>query len=157
MIAARLRARELGRRGVASALALMVVGLPQQRRGPRAPADAHTASPSAVARNPRHLSAVQLLEPTRPGHVPHVRFEWDQVPNASGYLLFGSWANADSWTIQSREFRVTPHSATEWDSSSVAFDAALPEGSHSWNVVALFGTDSAVDRRSPTLLSFELR
>lgn len=145
----------------ATAVAPQRAGRPQpapQGAVQPAPQAAAARGPSARgSSNPKRLTAVQLLEPTRPGLAPHVRFEWDQVPDARAYLLYGRWANAESWTMQSREFRVTPRSATRWETTRVAFDVALPQGSHSWNLVALVGTGETGNFGAPTPLSFELR
>ncbi len=114
-------------------------------------------SSQEVVRNPRQLRAVQLLAQRPPGIAPRVRFEWDQVPGAREYLLGGQWANPPSWTMQSREYRVTPQTATRWDAKQVQFDVSLPEGSHSWKVVALFGRDDRGDFANPTPFSFDVR
>ena len=111
-----------------------------------------------VMRNPHRLAAVQLLAERRPGVAPRVRFEWDQVSGAHEYLLTGRWTNPPSWTVQTGEYRVTPRIATSWDARHVQFDVSLPEGHHSWRVVALFGQrGDAGDFANPTLVSFEIR
>ena len=158
MIASTLVVRGTARLAAAAVLPLaFAMGRAQQERPqtPR-PAAAQSAATRGL-RNPHKLTAIQLLEPTHPGRTPHVRFEWDAVPDAREYVLYGQWVSADSWTVQTREFRVTPRTATAWEAGRIAFDAALPEGSHSWNLVALYGLNDGGDFDSPTLLSFELR
>jgi hypothetical protein len=86
-----------------------------------------------------------------------VRFEWDQVPGATEYLLSGQWTSGPSWAMQSREFRVTQRAATSWQPDRVSFDISLPEGSHSWRLVALFGPRDVGDFESPTPVSFDVR
>ena len=110
-------------------------------------------------RNPRELKAVELLARRRPGVPPRVRFEWDQVAGAHEYLLRGRWTTPTSWAVQTTDYRVTRKTATSWGGAGqqVEFDVTLPEGHHSWVVVALFGTEGVGDFASPTGLSFELR
>ena len=115
------------------------------------------AAQQTVIRNPRQLRAMQLLTQRQSGVLPRVRFEWDAVAGAHGYLLSGRWANPLSWTLASGEYRVTRQVATRWDAQRVQFDVSLPEGHHSWRVVALFGTDDVGDFARPTTYSFELR
>ena len=145
--------------GAAAATALVTgprPAVPQIQR-PTSVSRAGQSATGRALRNPHKLSAIQLLEPTHPGRTPHVRFEWDAVPDAREYVLYGQWVSADSWTVQTREFRVTPRTATAWEAGRVEFDAALPEGSHSWNLVALYAPNDDGDFDAPTLLSFELR
>jgi hypothetical protein len=112
-----------------------------------------------VVRNPRELKAVELLAQRRAGVPPRVRFEWDQVAGAHEYLLRGRWTTPTSWTVQTTDYYVTPKTATSWGGAGqhVQFDVTLPEGHHSWAVVALFGSASVGDFGSPTGVSFELR
>lgn len=110
-----------------------------------------------VIRNPRRLRAVELLAQRRPGVPPRVRFEWDQVPGAHEYLLTGRWTTPPSWTMRTGDYHVTPQIATSWDAQRVQFDVSLPEGHHSWTVVALFGAGNEGDLANPTPFSFELR
>jgi hypothetical protein len=112
-----------------------------------------------VVRNPRELKAVEILAQRRPGVPPRVRFEWDQVAGAREYLLRGHWTTPTSWSVQTTDYHVTPKTATTWGGAGrhVEFDVTLPEGHHSWTVVALFGSASAGDYGSPTAVSFELR
>ena len=126
---------------------------------PRAAAQdtAPAAHGKVVPRNPSTLRASQLLERRAPGTLPRVRFEWDQVRGATQYLLSGQWTTAPSWTVQSREYRVTASVATKWDASHVSFDVSLPEGSHSWRLVALFGPRDIGDFERATPASFDVR
>jgi hypothetical protein len=111
-----------------------------------------------VMRNPRRLAAVQLLTNRQPGAAPRVRFEWDQVAGTREYLLTGRWTKPPSWAVQSGEYRVTRRIATSWDAQYVQFDLWLPEGHHSWRIVALFGPrGDAGDFANPTLVSFDIR
>lgn len=110
-----------------------------------------------VIRNPHHLRAVELLAQRRPGVPPRVRFEWDQVTGAREYALTGRWTKPPSWTMQTNDYRVTAQTATSWDAERVQFDVTLPEGHHSWKVVALFGAGGVGDFANPTPFSFELR
>ena len=111
----------------------------------------------AAVRNPQQLRAVQVLDQRSPGALPHVQFEWDQVPGAREYVLFGKWTGAQSWAIQSREFRVTQANASRWDAQRVTFEAALNQGTHSWKVVAVFGPSDFADYENATTVSFDLR
>ena len=112
-----------------------------------------------VVRNPHALKAVELLTQRRPGVPPRVRFEWDHVAGASEYLLRGHWTTPTSWSVQTTDYHVTPKTATAWGGAGqhVEFDVTLPEGHHSWAVVALFGSGSVGDFASPTAVTFELR
>jgi hypothetical protein len=107
--------------------------------------------------NPRQLRALQLLERRKAGVAPRVRFEWDAVAGARRYELTGRWTSAPSWAIQSANHRVTAQNATVWASHRVAFELSIPEGTHSWSVVALFGPDEHGDFNHPTSLSFDVR
>ncbi|HEY2162674.1 MAG TPA: hypothetical protein VGH04_01730 [Gemmatimonadaceae bacterium] len=112
-----------------------------------------------VVRNPRELKAVEILAQRRPGVPPRVRFEWDQVAGAHEYLLRGHWTTPTSWSVRASDYHVTPKTATTWGGAgqNVEFDVTLPEGHHSWTVVALFGTSGVGDFASPTAVTFELR
>jgi hypothetical protein len=112
-----------------------------------------------VVRNPRDLKAVELLAQRRPGVPPRVRFEWDQVAGANEYLLRGHWTTPTSWSVQTTDYHVTPKTATSWGGAGqqVRFDVTLPEGHHSWTVVALFGSGGVGDFGRPTAVTFELR
>ncbi len=126
-----------------------------QRPRPAAP----PAGPARVQepRNPSALHATQLLVPRVPGAPPRVRFQWAQVPGAPAYLLTGSWLDMQSWALRSREYRVTPKTATRWEETRVTFDVSLREGTHSWKLVALFGPRDDGNYASPTHVSFDLR
>ncbi|HVE35311.1 MAG TPA: hypothetical protein VNC18_17230 [Gemmatimonadaceae bacterium] len=110
-----------------------------------------------VASNPRQLRALQVLDRRRPGVTPRIRFEWDAVPGARRYSLTGRWTSPPSWAIQSEQHRVTQQNATAWETHRVAFELPLPEGTHSWSVVALFGADEHGDFAHPTSASFDVR
>ena len=107
--------------------------------------------------NPRQLRAMQLLDRRTPGVAPRVRFEWDPVSGARRYVLAGRWMSPPSWAIHSEEHRVTRQNATAWESHRVAFEVSLPEGTHSWSVVALLGPQEHGDFDHPTTVSFEVR
>lgn len=111
----------------------------------------------AGVRNPRALRATQLLEQRSPGTLARVRFEWDQVSGAHEYAVTGRWTAFPSWTIQTREYHVTRSNATSWNAERVTFEVALPEGSHSWQIVALFGPKNVGDYAKPTAFSFDIR
>ena len=123
----------------------------------RSAADGMPVARPAVMRNPPRLSAVQLLDQQALGVAPRVRFQWDQVPGAVTYVLVGQWTTPTSWTVRSREYRVTPRSATRWKREQVWFEVSLPVGAHSWRVIAIFGPNDAGDFEHPAQLSFELR
>jgi hypothetical protein len=110
-----------------------------------------------VERNPKRLDAVQLLVQPVSNNSQRVRFEWDQVPGATQYVLSGKWTSVPSWTIHSGEYRVTQKVATSWDDEKVRFEVTLPAGNHSWEVVALFRSVSSGDFEHPTLRSFEIK
>jgi hypothetical protein len=109
--------------------------------------------------NPRQLRVALWLGDARDGvsRSSHVRFEWDAVPGARGYLLRGRWTGSDSWAMRSTEHRVSATTATCWSANRVEFETTLPPGSHSWRVVALFGPDESGDFENPTRLSFDVR
>ena len=144
--------------------------LPGQQRQPRpTTATVPSSAPGSRAsarqqgrtttnnRSPRRLRAVQLLASRAPGVEPRVQFEWDQVSGAHEYLLSGKWTGTQSWTMRSREFHVMPANATTWDAQRVTFAVSLPQGSHSWKVVALFNADDVPDLDDATTVSFDLR
>ena len=118
-------------------------------------------SAESIPRNPRHLRVAQWLGESRDGvgaeARSRVRFEWDQVRGARAYLLRGRWTGDESWAVRSTEHRVTPGNATEWGARRVEFDVALPAGSHSWRVVALFGPNDTGDFENATRLVFDVR
>jgi hypothetical protein len=111
----------------------------------------------AALRNPQRLRAFQLLEQQALGVAPRVRFQWDQVPGVVAYVLKGQWTTPTSWTLRSREYRVTPRTATTWTREDVLFDVSLPVGAHSWRVTAVFAPNDAGDFQNPAQISFELR
>jgi hypothetical protein len=112
---------------------------------------------SAAATNPRQLRTMQLLDERKPGVAPRIRFEWDPVAGARRYVLAGRWTTPPSWTIHSEEHRVTPQNAAVWEAHRVAFELALPEGRHSWSVVALVGPRERGDFDHPTPVAFDVR
>jgi hypothetical protein len=123
-------------------------------------AEAQRAAPppaATAASNPSAFRATQLLDLRRPGVAPRIRFEWEQVAGTPEYVLTGRWTDAQSWALRSREYRVTPRSATRWDGDRVAFDVSLPEGTHSWQLVAVFGPRDDGDFARPSHVSFEIR
>src|SRR6185436_14267606 len=102
------------------------------------------------ARNPKSLSAVQLLTRSGSAREECVRFQWDHVDGAQEYLLIGRWTQPPSWTIQSRAYRVRSVNATSWTRDRITFEVLLPPGSHSWKVAALFGAKLAGDTATAT-------
>ena len=112
---------------------------------------------AGVDSNPHQLRALQVLDRRRPGVAPRIRFEWDAVPGARRYAMTGRWTSPPSWAIQSEQHRVTPQNATVWETHRVAFELSLPEGTHSWSVVALFGADEHGDFAHPTSVAFDVR
>jgi hypothetical protein len=115
------------------------------------------AARAATIRNPRALSATELLGRNVTGTSPRIRFEWDQVGNASAYLLAGRWTDGQSWAVRSQEYRVTARNATSWEIPRVTFEVSLPRGDHSWQVTALFEPDDTGDFEHPARVSFDLR
>ena len=107
--------------------------------------------------NPRQLRALQMLDHRERGAQPRIRFEWDQVSGARQYVLTGRWASPPSWAIRSEQHRITHENATAWESHRVAFEVSLPEGFHSWSVVALIGAAERGDFDHPTTVSFDVR
>jgi hypothetical protein len=122
----------------------------------REPSAAETSSWGATT-NPRQLRAMQLLDRRKAGVPPRVRFEWDPVAGARSYVLTGRWTSPPSWTIQSAEYRVTAQNANAWESHRVAFEIWLPDGTHSWSVVALLSPHEHGDFDHPTSVSFDVR
>jgi hypothetical protein len=122
--------------------------------GSRAPVR-EASEPEAT--NPRQLRALQVLDHRTRGAQPRIRFEWDQVSGARQYVLTGRWASPPSWTIRSEQHRITRENATGWESHRVTFEVSLPEGYHSWSVVALFGEQERGDFDHPTTVSFDVR
>jgi hypothetical protein len=110
-----------------------------------------------TVRNPRALRATQLLEQRTPGTPARVRFEWDRIASAHEYVLTGRWTVFPSWTLHTRTYHVTRTNATSWNGERVTFEVALPEGSHSWQIVALLGPKNLGDYATPTSLSFDVR
>jgi len=109
------------------------------------------------ASNPRQLRALLLLDRRKPGAAARVRFEWDPVPGARRYALTGRWTSPPSWAIQSANYSVAARNATVWEKHRVAFEVSIPEGTHSWSVVALLGVDEHGDFAHPTAVSFDVR
>ncbi|MGI8497165.1 MAG: hypothetical protein ACR2OG_06240 [Gemmatimonadaceae bacterium] len=143
---------------VAIALVLMVATTVRTQARPPQVARSHAAAmPATAMRNPVFLRALELLTRTTVGVAPRIRFEWEQVPGCTTYLLVGKWTGAQSWAVSSREYRVTAANASSWKSDQVTFDVSLPEGSHSWKVVSVFGPADTGDFTTPTQLSFDLR
>jgi hypothetical protein len=136
-------------------LATVVTTLPAQR----ASVEQRQASGArgTRARNPHSLNAVQLLARAGPGRDERVRFQWDQVDGAKGYLLIGRWTQPPSWTIQSRAYRVGATNATSSTSDHVTFEVLLPPGSHSWKVTALFGARLVGDTATATTFAFDIK
>ena len=118
---------------------------------------ARVVTAEITRRNPTALRATQLLDLHRPGVAPRVRFEWDQVPGSPEYVLIGRWTDRQSWTLRSHEYRVTARSATRWGEERVAFDVSLPEGNHSWQLIAVFGPNDDGDFAHPAHVSFDIR
>ena len=106
--------------------------------------------------NPRTFRATQVLERRPQGERARVRFEWDQVSGAREYVLIGRWTQAPSWTIQSREFRVSRRTASSWTPRTVTYDLALPPGNHSWRVMSVLAANR-IDSTTATALSFEVK
>jgi hypothetical protein len=110
-----------------------------------------------VAANPRQLHALLLLDHRTAGALPRIRLEWDPVAGARRYAVAGRWTSPPSWAIQSEQHRVGAQNASAWEPHRVAFELSLPEGTHSWSVVALFGADEHGDFAHPTSVTFEVR
>jgi len=142
---------------MACAILMMASGAALGSHTPAREPSAAEASSWGATTNPRQLRAMQLLDRRKAGVAPRIRFEWDPVVGARGYVLAGRWTSPPSWTIQSEEHRVTPQNAAVWESRRVAFEVSLPEGTHSWSVVALFGPHEHGDFDHPTAVSFDVR
>ncbi|HJU89241.1 MAG TPA: hypothetical protein VJ672_07615 [Gemmatimonadaceae bacterium] len=108
-------------------------------------------------RNPTFLRASELLGRQAPGVAPRIRFEWERVPGSRGYVLLGQWTDPQSWAVRSQEYRVTERNASSWEDAKVTFDVSLPEGTHSWKIVAVFGPNDLGDFEKPAHVSFTLR
>ena len=139
--------------GMVALAALALAGQPPARG---AEPQRLTRANGVVVRGP-HLRAVQVLEQRPIGVAPRVRFEWEQLRGAREYVLQGRWTGAVSWTVQRGEFRVTPRSATRWTPSRVVFETRLPEGSHSWKLLALLAPNDIREVGEPSLLSFAVK
>lgn len=116
----------------------------------------NSSSGALVGKNPERPSAVMILSPRETGKV-NVRFHWDQVRGATQYVLTGKWTTGPSWTVHSAEYHVTARVASQWSAEGVSFEMLLPSGSHSWEIVTLFGGIETGDFDRPALLSFEIR
>lgn len=144
------------RRHVLAALAILVVSTAPHAVRAQAPVK-HFDRAASASRNPKRLDAVEVLVQAAARGNSRVRFEWDQVPGATEYILTGKWTTPPSWTIRSAEHRVTSRVATHWDAEKVAFEITLPAGSHSWAIVALFGAPTTGDFENPAVRSFDLK
>lgn len=142
---------------LAAAAAALTVASALEAQQARVKPPAPSAAPAATIRNPRSLSATELLGRNDPGTPPRIRFEWDQVAKASAYLLAGRWTDGQSWAVRSQEYRVTARNATSWEVHRVTFEVSLPRGDHSWQVTALFEPDDSGDFEHPARVSFDLR
>lgn len=132
---------------------------PTAAQKPAAPSALETGATTATPtrRNPSTFRATQLLGLRQPGVAPRVRFEWEQVPGAPEYVLTGRWTDAQSWALRSQEYRVTARTATRWEGGRVTFDVSVPEGNHSWKLVAVFGLHDAGDFANAAHVSFDVR
>ena len=131
-------------------LALLIVSL--SRSG-----GAQTAGIESALRNPRKLDAVELLDQRTSNNSIRIRFEWDPVPGATEYILSGKWTSPRAWTLHSEEYRVNKKVALQWNEDKVSFEATLPAGNHSWQLVAVFRSLASGDWEHPTLKSFEIK
>jgi hypothetical protein len=102
------------------------------------------------------LRARELLRRREPGRAPRVLFEWERVRGAREYLLRGQWVEPETWAFRVLEFRVAGGNGAARSDRLVGFEVSLPEGSHSWTVVAVFGPAGLGDFARPTHLSFDL-
>ena len=109
-----------------------------------------------AVRNPAALRATELLVRREAGIEQRVRFEWDAVAGVGEYLLKGSWTHPLTWAMKTLELRVTARTAQAWDTKRVAVEVLLPQGAHTWIVVALFGSNAIGDFARPTQVSFDL-
>jgi hypothetical protein len=142
---------------LAAAAAALVVASALEAQQAHVQPPVSPAARAATIRNPRALSATELLGRNDTGASPRIRFEWDQVGKASAYLLAGRWTDGQSWAVRSQEYRVTARNASSWEARRVTFDVSLPRGDHSWQVTALFEPDDAGDFEHPARVSFDLR
>ena len=134
----------------------LVAGFPLPVLGQSATEPLSQRDPGLVpARNPGFLRALEVLRLSS-DHAVRVRFEWEQMPGVTAYLLRGRWTEPGSWALRSGEYRVTPESGALWDGQLVSLELPLVSGSHSWSVVALRGRDQG-DFTHPTRHSFEVR
>lgn len=108
-------------------------------------------------RNPPFLRASEILGRGTPGEQPRIRFEWEQVPGCTAYVLAGQWTDNQSWAVRTLEYRVTDRNATSWTVNHVTFDGSLARGSHSWKLIAVFGPDETGDFENPAHVSFNVR
>jgi hypothetical protein len=109
------------------------------------------------ARSDPGFRAIALLERRAQGTLPRVRFEWSRRPNAVEYLLSGSWAAGESWTIQRAEYRVTQKTATSWGPELVTFELSLPPGEYSWRLEPVRSPDGPGDSTGAARVGFDLR
>ena len=144
-------------RAVACAILMMASSAPRGSHTPVLEPRVAASSSRGVTANPHQLRAVQLLDRRKAGVPPRVRFEWDPVGGARSYMLTGRWTSSPSWAIRSEAHRVTAQNATAWEPRRVALEVSLPEGTHSWSVVALFGPHEHGDFDHPTSVSFDVR
>jgi hypothetical protein len=114
------------------------------------------AAPAAHRGDPI-FRAIALLERRPPGAPPRVRFEWSLRSGAVEYLLTGSWTARNSWTVQSREYRVTRANATTWDDRQITFEVSLPVGNHSWKLVPVRQPNGPGDPSAVTQIGFDLQ
>lgn len=128
-----------------------------QAQNPLAHSSLGSVVPVSEIRNPAVLRATEILGRATPGVAPRIRFEWEQVPRAAAYVLSGQWTDRQSWAVRSIEYRVTARNATSWKTNLATFEVSLPEGNHSWKLVAIFGPNDAGDFESPAHVSFNLR
>lgn len=154
--------RNRRRAGVLALLGGVVIvlaegALPAQQRTDSSESRRATRSTSSVTGNDSPLRAMQVLEYRPIGAAARVRFEWDQVRGAREYVLAGRWTGTVAWTVRTREYAVTPRSATSWTPRRVTLEVALPEGNHSWKLIAVFGPNETRAVGDSTLLSFAVR
>jgi hypothetical protein len=138
---------------LASMIAVAMLGLSASSSEAQAGGTAN----ASVVRNPPFLRATQVLGPVVPGAGRRVHFEWEPVPGSAEYVLTGRWTDGRSWAMHQSEYRVTTRNASSWQARRVTFDVSLPEGNHSWKLVALFGPSGAADFESPAQLSFDVK
>ncbi len=115
------------------------------------PSPRQQAAPGPVFR------ASGVLERRAPGAPPRVRFEWTHRSGAVEYLLIGSWTRIDTWTIERREFRVTPRTATTWNPERITFEVPLPPGDHSWKLAPVRQPNGPGQSDGGAQVGFELR